>query len=605
LGAELTLIGKDLIRLLLGPKWAPAGTIFTFFGPGIGIMLLYYTQSWIHLSIGRADRWFRWGVAEFIFTALIFLLALHWGPNGIAAAWTASFWILTVPGFWYAGKPIGLGIGTVLAAIWKFVVASVVAGCATALVMRQVHFGFAPGGATLALARVVSISFLFVLLYLGSVILMHRGLAPLRQVGKLLRDMVPWDWGVKPSAEVAVISHGGESQVVMSTDSSSKPLVSILIPAHNAQNWIADTLHSAIAQTWERKEIIVVDDGSIDQTLAIARQFESDMVRVVSQKNQGAASARNHAFSLCKGDYIQWLDADDILAPDKIARQMEVMGQRNTNKKTLLSSAWGQFMHRPYRANFIPTSLWCDLSPVDWLLCKMGQNLYMQTATWLVHRDLAEAVGPWDTRLLSDDDGEYFCRVLLASDGVRFVPESRVYYRGPGLAFRSLSFIGQSNWKIQAHWVSMQLHIKYLRSLEESARVREACLRYLQTSLGYFYPDECDILKQVDQLAAELGGKLQPPRLSWKYYWMKTLFGWRFAKRGQLMFLRLRWSAQRFLDETAYRLHRLESMVHGVPSPSMVPFPKGTSQPLTPAKPEGADPGIGSAPKIEEKISGA
>src|ERR1035437_3336855 len=89
-----------------------------------------------------------------------------------------------------------------------------------------------------------------------------------------------------------------------------KPLVSILIPAFNAQDWITDTLRSAIAQTWDRKEIIVVDDGSRDQTLAIARRFESDDVRVVTQKNQGAAAARNKAFSLSQGEYIQWLDAD-------------------------------------------------------------------------------------------------------------------------------------------------------------------------------------------------------------------------------------------------------------------------------------------------------
>jgi len=67
-----------------------------------------------------------------------------------------------------------------------------------------------------------------------------------------------------------------------------KPLVSILIPAYNAEAWISDTLRSAIAQTWERNEIIVVDDGSKDQTLAVARQFESEQVRVVTQKNQGA-----------------------------------------------------------------------------------------------------------------------------------------------------------------------------------------------------------------------------------------------------------------------------------------------------------------------------
>src|ERR1700722_15492058 len=101
------------------------------------------------------------------------------------------------------------------------------------------------------------------------------------------------------------------------------PLVSILIPAYNADRWIAETIRSAVNQTWERKEIIIVDDGSTDETLAVARQFESMLVRVVSQKNQGAASARNRAFSLSCGDYIQWLDADDLLAPDKVSRQME------------------------------------------------------------------------------------------------------------------------------------------------------------------------------------------------------------------------------------------------------------------------------------------
>jgi glycosyltransferase involved in cell wall biosynthesis len=91
-----------------------------------------------------------------------------------------------------------------------------------------------------------------------------------------------------------------------------KPLVSILLPAYNAEAWLSDTLRSAIAQTWQEKEIIVVDDGSADQTLAIARQFESDRLTVVTQKNQGAAATRNNAYSLSHGDYIQWLDADDL-----------------------------------------------------------------------------------------------------------------------------------------------------------------------------------------------------------------------------------------------------------------------------------------------------
>src|SRR4030095_8874403 len=161
------------------------------------------------------------------------------------------------------------------------------------------------------------------------------------------------------------------------------PLVSILIPAYNAERWIANTIQSALAQTWPRKEIIIVDDGSSDQTLQVARRFACKTVCVVKQENQGAAAARNKAYELCQGDYIQWLDADDLVSPDKVAKQMAAAEQYQDTRR-LLSSGWGYFMYRPSRAKFLPTPLWCDLSPVEWLLRKMGQNLHMQTATWLV-----------------------------------------------------------------------------------------------------------------------------------------------------------------------------------------------------------------------------
>jgi glycosyltransferase involved in cell wall biosynthesis len=293
----------------------------------------------------------------------------------------------------------------------------------------------------------------------------------------------------------AMEDSGMERQQPISTK-PAKPPVSILIPAFNAQEWIAGAIRSAMSQTWESKEIIVVDDGSSDQTLRIARQFESEHVRVVTQRQQGAAAARNRAFSLSQGDYIQWLDADDLLAPDKIEKQMDVLVGCGSNL-TLSSSAWGKFIYRHSRAEFVPTGLWRDLSPLEWLLCKLADNVYMQTASWLVSRELTEAAGPWDIRLLGDDDGEYFCRILLASDSVRFVPEAKVYYRGPGLAFRSLSYIGQSNRKLEAHWLSMKSHIGYLRSLEDSERVREACVTYLRTSLIHFYPERLDIARQA------------------------------------------------------------------------------------------------------------
>jgi len=170
----------------------------------------------------------------------------------------------------------------------------------------------------------------------------------------------------------------------------------------------------------------------------------------------------------------------------------------------------------------------------------MENNIYMQTATWLVSREVTEAAGPWDTRLLGDDDGEYFSRVLLASDGTRFVPEAKVYYRMSGSG--SLSYIGKSNKKMDAQWLSMELHIQYIRSLDDGPRARAACVTYMQNWIPFFYPERLDIFARAANLARELGHRLEPPRLSWKYSPIKSVFGWRLARRAQVFLPRLRWS---------------------------------------------------------------
>ena len=327
-------------------------------------------------------------------------------------------------------------------------------------------------------------------------------------------------------------------------------LVSILIPAFNAQPFIADTIKSALAQTWRNKEIVIVDDGSTDQTLPIARQFASNNVCVVTQSNQGAAAARNKAFSLSRGDYVQWLDADDVLAPDKIATQMKAL-KSCSSKQTLLSGAWGYFLYRIRTTRFSSSPLWCDLTPREWLLRKMEYDVHMQTATWLVSRQLTEAAGPWDTQLASDDDGEYFCRVLRVSDGTRFVPESKTYYRITGPT--SLSYIGRSARKIEAQSLSCKLHVEYALSLGENDRTRAACLKYLQKYMLHFYPERPDIVAEMNRIAAALKGRLHPPVLSWKYAWIQKAFGWALAKRARLQYNELKWALLRACDKMVFR----------------------------------------------------
>lgn len=334
------------------------------------------------------------------------------------------------------------------------------------------------------------------------------------------------------------------------------PLVSILIPAYNAEPWIAGTIQSALGQTWPRKEIIVVDDGSSDETVSIARQFGAEGVTVVTQENQGAPAARNNAFSRCQGEYIQWLDADDLLSPDKIARQMKV-AEESSDRRALFSCGWGAFRYRVSKAKFVPTSLWCDLTPMEWMLRKWEGNNHMQTATWLVSRELTEAAGPWDVRLMGDDDGEYFCRVLLASKGVRFVPETKVFYRITDSG--RWSHIGRSNKKMEAHVLSMRLQIGYLRSIEESERVRSVCLNYLQSWLINFYPEPRALVKQLEELAATVGGRLEVPRLSWKFTWAQKLLGWDGAKRAQMYYSQCKSSLLRAWDKAMYHLEGRQS----------------------------------------------
>jgi O-antigen/teichoic acid export membrane protein len=190
-GADLALVGKDLIRLVLGPGWGPAGQIFSLFGPGIGVMLLYYTHGWIHLSIGRPGRWLYWGVIEFVCTVTMFVITLHWGPSGVAFAWTASYFLLMFPGFWYAGRPIGLKLGSIIAVIWKFFVGSAFAGIATFLIMRLAQPFGGDDSAAGASLRLVTASVIFSVLYLLAVIVLHKGVAPIQETLGLARDLVP------------------------------------------------------------------------------------------------------------------------------------------------------------------------------------------------------------------------------------------------------------------------------------------------------------------------------------------------------------------------------------------------------------------------------
>jgi glycosyltransferase involved in cell wall biosynthesis len=316
------------------------------------------------------------------------------------------------------------------------------------------------------------------------------------------------------------------------------PLVSILVPAYNAAPWIAATLASALDQTHPRVEVIVIDDGSRDDTLAISRAVSarhSYRVRVETQPNAGAAAARNHALRLAVGDFIQFLDADDLIAPDKIARQLVVLAESPAT--TVAACPWGVFLDDPTAAAFTPEPVWADLDPVAWLVASWAGGGMMHPAAWLVPRATADAAGPWQESLSLDDDGEYFTRVLLRSSGVRFVSSARAFYRshdGPRLS------ASRGRHAAVSSFTSCRLKDSALLAVEDSARTRHA----LACNYRRFCWDQLAAAPDLAQLAyrrwLELDPTLVPPAGTRIHRLLGPLCGWRGARRVELFLARLR-----------------------------------------------------------------
>lgn len=310
-----------------------------------------------------------------------------------------------------------------------------------------------------------------------------------------------------------------------------KALVSVLMPAFNCEAYIADTLRSVINQSWQNFEVIVIDDGSSDRTYEIAKSFESSKIKVIRQENVGQSATENRAFAESQGDYIEYLDADDLLSPNKFESQIRLLEQSPPD--CVATCPWARFFGDPQEAVFSPLKNWGDFPAVDWLVCTWRDNLMMHGASWLIPREICEKAGPWNEELSLINDFDYFSRILLASNGIQFCKEARTYYRSfERAAARNLSSL-KSLEGLQSAFRSISLGTSHLLSAEDSARTREACARVFQQFIYSHYPHAPELLAQAEQRVRELGGCDLTPPGGIKFKLVSELFGWKFAKRMQ------------------------------------------------------------------------
>jgi glycosyltransferase involved in cell wall biosynthesis len=212
------------------------------------------------------------------------------------------------------------------------------------------------------------------------------------------------------------------------------PLVSVIIPLYNCENYIEATIDSVLQQTWSNIEILIVDDGSTDHSLAIAKKIVSDKIKVFEQVNKGASAARNLGLMHAKGDYIQYLDADDLLSPDKIEKQLIALAGTKDQIAvcpTIYFFNWENHLEKKPEAREL-TYLYTTTSTLNFLLNLYGVNGNGSMITihaWLTPKTIINAIGSWNEEISVDDDGEYFCRVVLSAAKIIFTDNVYSYYR--------------------------------------------------------------------------------------------------------------------------------------------------------------------------------
>jgi glycosyltransferase involved in cell wall biosynthesis len=287
---------------------------------------------------------------------------------------------------------------------------------------------------------------------------------------------------------------------------ASNPKVSILIPLYNAEKYIAETIKSALNQTWPNIEVIIVDDGSTDNSYAIAKSFESDKVKVYQQENKWGSAARNKAFGHSSGEYIQYLDADDILAPTKIEEQMKLLLETN-DPRAIANCRYARFKkdlsdaHK--RIQKIDKSY---ENPIDWIVDSFNGKGTGLVSLWLTPRKIIEETGDWNEKLKFGDDGEFFCRALLNTSRIMHIPQTLFYYRDTySSVSKSRTIESAKMYLIMYDSISKAILPKYNNF--ETRKVI-AC----QYSIFYFlfYPNYPDLLKEAEMIVKELGFKTFP-----------------------------------------------------------------------------------------------
>lgn len=294
------------------------------------------------------------------------------------------------------------------------------------------------------------------------------------------------------------------------------------MPLYNAEKYVAEAIESVINQTYTNWELIIVNDGSTDNSLIVAKKLESEKIKVYSQVNRGQCAANNFGYSKSKGNYIKFFDADDILSSNFLFEQIKLI---NNQDDILISAQWGRF-YKDDKSDFKITiqEVYQDLEPLKWLTISFrNAQPMMQCALWLIPRKVLEKSGLWDERLSLINDFEFFTRVILSCEKIIHSEKSILYYRS-GLP-NALS--GQKSRKaVESAVLSAQLATNNLLEVlnnQETKRISANCLMTIVYEHKVFYPD---LILPLENKIKELGGSDLKIKKGKVFNFIQSILGW-------------------------------------------------------------------------------
>ena len=317
--------------------------------------------------------------------------------------------------------------------------------------------------------------------------------------------------------------------------SENCPLISVCMPAFNAGKFITEAIESILNQSYSNWELIIVNDGSTDDTLKKAESFTKDnRIKVFSQVNKGQCAAANKAYSYSKGQYIKFFDADDILSLDFLENQVIKI---NGNDNKIATARWGRFHNDDINTFKIEPANFPDTEkPIDWLVRSMNNGIItLQCALFLIPRKIITKSGLWDERLSLINDFDFFFRVILNAEEMINTNDSILYYR-----FVNNSLSSQKSMKsLDSAFISISLGINELLKFEYSERTKKMAADTFQLWAFEFYLSHNKLYKKSIRKINDYGGSaVKYPSGGITELLIKFL-GWKLTKRIKLLICKI------------------------------------------------------------------